>query len=47
MTALDGLPPRSARAVLRAVIETPQASRNKVKLDPTRLGPAVDELEAT
>jgi inorganic pyrophosphatase len=35
MTALDRLPPRSSQGVLRAVIETPQGSRNKVKFDPT------------
>src|SRR3981081_1158203 len=35
MPALDRLPPRSTPGTLRAVIETPEGTRNKIKFDPT------------
>ena len=35
MPALDRLPPRSTEGTLRAVIETPEGTRNKIKFDPT------------
>jgi inorganic pyrophosphatase len=34
VTALDRIPPRAADGQLRAIVETPQGSRNKLKYEP-------------